>query len=234
MKLLLDTHLLLWAAGEPTKLPTAARVLIEDEANALLFSAASLWEIAIKRGLGRPDFQVNPRRLRRGLLDNGYVELPVSSLHAVEVDTLPVLHKRSVRPDSDCAGEDGGHSAAHGRPDARGLWRAGPGHVREAVLQSLDTSPRLRDACCLGILPICVSRVRALWALRELDSGGMSGGRGEFRPGGCFGLPAIPAPFPCTRTEAAAIAPASRTGAAGRSTLMEEGSLCSWNFPPFS
>ncbi len=93
MKLLLDTHLLLWAAGEPTKLPTAARVLIEDEANALLFSAASLWEIAIKRGLGRPDFQVNPRRLRRGLLDNGYVELPVSSLHAVEVDTLPVLHK---------------------------------------------------------------------------------------------------------------------------------------------
>jgi PIN domain nuclease of toxin-antitoxin system len=93
VKLLLDTHLLLWAAGEPTKLPTAARVLIEDEANALLFSAASLWEIAIKRGLGRPDFQVNPRRLRRGLLDNGYVELPVSSLHAVEVDTLPALHK---------------------------------------------------------------------------------------------------------------------------------------------
>jgi PIN domain nuclease of toxin-antitoxin system len=93
VKLLLDTHLLLWAAGEPAKLPTAARVLIEDEANALLFSAASLWEIAIKRGLGRTDFQVNARRLRRGLLDNGYVELPVSSLHAVEVDTLPVLHK---------------------------------------------------------------------------------------------------------------------------------------------
>jgi PIN domain nuclease of toxin-antitoxin system len=93
VKLLLDTHLLLWAAGEPAKLPTGARGLIEDEANALLFSAASLWEIAIKRGLGRPDFQVNPRRLRRGLLDNGYVELPVSSLHAVEVDTLPVLHK---------------------------------------------------------------------------------------------------------------------------------------------
>jgi PIN domain nuclease of toxin-antitoxin system len=43
--------------------------------------------------LGRTDFQVNARRLRRGLLDNGYVELPVSSLHAVEVDTLPVLHK---------------------------------------------------------------------------------------------------------------------------------------------
>lgn len=93
MKLLLDTHLLLWAAGEPAKLPGAARALIEDEANALLFSAASLWEIAIKRGLGRPDFQVNARRLRRGLLDNGYVELPISTLHVVEVDTLPVLHK---------------------------------------------------------------------------------------------------------------------------------------------
>ena len=93
MKLLLDTHLLLWAAGEPTGLPKRARVQIEDVSNALLFSAASLWEIAIKRGLGRADFQVDVRRLRRGLLDNGYVELPVSSLHAITVDTLPMLHK---------------------------------------------------------------------------------------------------------------------------------------------
>ena len=93
MKLLLDTHLLLWAAGQPAKLPTGARVLIEDEANALLFSAASLWEIALKREWGSTDLDVNQRRLRSGLLDNGYVELPVSSLHAVEVDTLPVLHK---------------------------------------------------------------------------------------------------------------------------------------------
>lgn len=93
MKLLLDTHLLLWAAGEPAKLPPKARVLIEDEANALLFSAASIWEVAIKRGLGRADFQVDVRRLRRGLLDNGYLELTISSLHAVTVDTLPMLHK---------------------------------------------------------------------------------------------------------------------------------------------
>ena len=93
MKLLLDTHLLLWAAGEPAKLPPKARVLIEDEANALLFSAASIWEVAIKRGLGRADFQVDVRRLRRGLLDNGYLELTISSLHAVTVDMLPMLHK---------------------------------------------------------------------------------------------------------------------------------------------
>jgi PIN domain nuclease of toxin-antitoxin system len=93
MKLLLDTHLLLWAAGEPAKLPKAARAQIEDEANVLLYSAASLWEIAIKRGLGRMDFQVDVRRLRRGLADNGYIELPILSLHAITVDTLPALHK---------------------------------------------------------------------------------------------------------------------------------------------
>ena len=93
MKLLLDTHLLLWAAGETAKLPRTARALIEDEANVLLFSAASLWEVVIKRGLGRADFQVDARRLRRGLLDNGYLELTVSSLHAISVDTLPALHK---------------------------------------------------------------------------------------------------------------------------------------------
>lgn len=93
MKLLLDTHLLLWAAGLPERLPLAAARLIEDEANTLLFSAASLWEVAIKSGLGREDFRVDARLLRRGLLDNGYEELPILSAHAVMVDTLPEIHK---------------------------------------------------------------------------------------------------------------------------------------------
>ncbi|ESQ76941.1 type II toxin-antitoxin system VapC family toxin [Asticcacaulis sp. YBE204] len=93
MKLLLDTHILLWAAGEPDRLPADIRLRLENSDNELLFSAASLWEVAIKRGLGRDDFQVDPRRLRRGLLDNGYQELPILSLHAVLVDTLPPLHK---------------------------------------------------------------------------------------------------------------------------------------------
>ena len=93
MKLLLDTHLLLWAAGRPDRLPAAARALLEDMANELLFSAASLWEIAIKRGLGRSDFQVDSRVLRRGLLENGYQELAISGAHAVAVDGLPPLHK---------------------------------------------------------------------------------------------------------------------------------------------
>lgn len=75
MKLLLDTNLLLWAAGSPDLLPATARPLLEDTQNELLFSAASLWEIAIKSGLGRSDFKVDARVLRRGLLDNGYQEL---------------------------------------------------------------------------------------------------------------------------------------------------------------
>ena len=93
MKLLLDTHLLLWAAGAPRRLPAAARKLLDDPGNEPLFSAASLWEIAIKRSLGREDFRVDPRLLRRGLLENGYAELPITGEHATAVDDLPRLHK---------------------------------------------------------------------------------------------------------------------------------------------
>ena len=93
MKLLLDTHLLLWAAGEPSRLPAAARRLINDPHNEPIFSVASLWEIAIKRSLGRKDFEVDARLLRRGLLDNGYSELPIMSHHVVAIDSLPPIHK---------------------------------------------------------------------------------------------------------------------------------------------
>jgi PIN domain nuclease of toxin-antitoxin system len=93
MKLLLDTQLVLWAAGQPEKLSPAARALLEAPDNELLFSAASMWEIAIKNSLGRDDFEVEPRVLRRGLLDNGYGELPITSQHAVSIDSLPPLHR---------------------------------------------------------------------------------------------------------------------------------------------
>ena len=93
MKLLLDTHLLIWAAGFPERLPVEARELIEDKDNDLFFSAASLWEVAIKSALGREDFAVDARLLRRGLLDNDYCELPVASEHAVASDGLPPIHK---------------------------------------------------------------------------------------------------------------------------------------------
>jgi PIN domain nuclease of toxin-antitoxin system len=93
MKLLLDTHLLLWAAGDPDRVSPEACKLIDDPANELLFSAASLWEVLIKRRLGRDDFKVDARVLRRGLLDNGYNELPVVSDHVVATDSLPSIHK---------------------------------------------------------------------------------------------------------------------------------------------
>ncbi|WP_336970755.1 type II toxin-antitoxin system VapC family toxin [Sphingobium aromaticiconvertens] len=93
MKLLLDTHLLLWAAEGAMKLPTRAKDMMEDKENTLYFSPASLWEVAIKSGLGREDFDVDTRLLRRGLLDNGYHELPINSEHAVIVSSLPSLHK---------------------------------------------------------------------------------------------------------------------------------------------
>jgi PIN domain nuclease of toxin-antitoxin system len=93
VKLLLDTQLLLWAAGQPERLSAATRKLLNNPRNELLFSAASVWEVAIKNTLGRADFRVEPRLLRRGLLDNGYSELPVTSQHAVSIDSLPLLHK---------------------------------------------------------------------------------------------------------------------------------------------
>jgi PIN domain nuclease of toxin-antitoxin system len=93
VKLLIDTHLLLWGAVAPDRLSAAARKLMKDTANELIFSAASFWEIAIKRGLGRKDFQIDSRLLRRGLLDNGYAELLIASDHAVAIEGLPNLHK---------------------------------------------------------------------------------------------------------------------------------------------
>jgi PIN domain nuclease of toxin-antitoxin system len=93
VKLLLDTHLLLWTAEGSRRLSRVARTLINDPGNEVVFSVASLWEIAIKRSLGRDDFQLDPRLLRRGLLDNGYVELPITSEHALATDSLPSIHK---------------------------------------------------------------------------------------------------------------------------------------------
>lgn len=93
MKLLLDTHLLLWAAGRPDLLSAEALALIGDTGSELAFSAVSLWEVAIKNALGRADFSVNLRALRRGLLENGYREVPVLGEHALALETLPPHHR---------------------------------------------------------------------------------------------------------------------------------------------
>lgn len=93
MKFLLDTHLLLWIAENSERLSDELRNELVDPSNEFIFSAASLWEISIKNALSRADFRVNPRAIRQGLLDGGYVELPITSEHAVNIDALPPLHK---------------------------------------------------------------------------------------------------------------------------------------------
>lgn len=93
MRLLLDTQILLRAAEGRDRLPREALRLIEDPETEPVYSAASLWEVAIRNGLGRADFQVDPRLLRRGLLEHGYTELPVTGAHAAAVDLLPPIHK---------------------------------------------------------------------------------------------------------------------------------------------
>lgn len=93
MKLLLDTHLLLWTAGAPERRSAQARSLIENQRNQLIFSAASVWEVAIKRALDRPGFRTDPKALRSQLLDHGYIELAISGEHALAVLELPRIHQ---------------------------------------------------------------------------------------------------------------------------------------------
>ena len=93
MKFLLDTHLLLWAAALPERLPPAARGIIDDIGNEIVFSAGSIWEVAIKNGLGRPDFRVDPGLLRQGFLTAGYVELAITGSHVAAAGALPAIHK---------------------------------------------------------------------------------------------------------------------------------------------
>jgi PIN domain nuclease of toxin-antitoxin system len=93
LKLLLDTHILLWAADDNPALSAEARDVIQDTDNTLYFSVASVWEIVIKKALGREDFQVDARVLRRNLLDVGFEELSINAPHALEVAQLPPLHK---------------------------------------------------------------------------------------------------------------------------------------------
>ena len=93
MRLLLDTHLLIWAVSSPDHLSAKALELMNDEAHQLFFSAASLWEIAIKASYKRTDFKVNVPELHGELLRNGYQELAVSAAHTFAVVHLPHLHK---------------------------------------------------------------------------------------------------------------------------------------------
>lgn len=93
MRLLLDTHLLLWTAGKSHMLSKEAVELIAAPDNEIAYSVVGLWEIAIKNRLGRSDFSVDLPLLRRRLLDNGYRELSVVGEHAIALEAVPLHHR---------------------------------------------------------------------------------------------------------------------------------------------
>ena len=93
MKLLLDTQILIWVADSPGVLPGQARDLLNNPDNDLFFSSVSLWEVAIKFGLNRPDFRVDPHILHQGLISGGYQELCICARHTLAINELPGLHK---------------------------------------------------------------------------------------------------------------------------------------------
>ena len=93
MRLLLDTHVLLWTIAESRRLSSTARALIGEPDNALTFSSVSLWEVAIKAERGRDDFRIDVSSLRRSLFDNEYAELSMTGAHAVALGSLPPIHR---------------------------------------------------------------------------------------------------------------------------------------------
>jgi PIN domain nuclease of toxin-antitoxin system len=93
VRLLLDTHLLLWAAASSERLPAEARELLEDQRNALYYSAASIWEITIKSSLRRKDFRIDLPQFLATLPEMGLIELPVTAVHAAGVARLSPIHR---------------------------------------------------------------------------------------------------------------------------------------------
>lgn len=93
MRLLLDTHLLIWASRDEVRLSSAARMYLQQAENELFFSVISIWEIAIKHGLQRHSFYIEPKMMRTRLLESGYQEVLLTGGHAVGVASLPPIHK---------------------------------------------------------------------------------------------------------------------------------------------
>lgn len=93
MNYLVDTHLLIWAAGQDDKLSPEAVEILNSLQNNLWFSVASFWEIAIKKMRNRPDFKPEIGPLRAGLFNNGYSELAVEGHHVLLLSSLPPIHK---------------------------------------------------------------------------------------------------------------------------------------------
>lgn len=91
--LLLDTRLLLWAAFAPEKLSAEASEILQSRETPLAFSLVTLWEVAIQTSLARPDFSVDPQRLHRALLAEGFVEVPITAAQIARLATLPWVHR---------------------------------------------------------------------------------------------------------------------------------------------
>jgi len=93
VRILLDTHYLLWAVDVPARLPAAVRDTLEDEDNIIYFSAVSIWEIAVKAALRRRDFQAKPESVGRAAREVGFEALPVTWQQVCGVAALPNYHK---------------------------------------------------------------------------------------------------------------------------------------------
>jgi PIN domain nuclease of toxin-antitoxin system len=93
MRLLVDTHVLLWAAAEPERLPASFRERLKSPESEVFFSAASVWELAIKVQIGRLSLGVPPEEIARTAVERGFEELPVTAAHAAGVGRLPLHHR---------------------------------------------------------------------------------------------------------------------------------------------
>jgi PIN domain nuclease of toxin-antitoxin system len=93
VRLLVDTHVLLWAIAEPDRIPGPIRGRLESSDNDVFFSAASIWEVAIKQQVGRLNLPVRPEELAEAAVLMGFEELPVTAAHAAGVSRLPLHHR---------------------------------------------------------------------------------------------------------------------------------------------
>ena len=93
MRVLTDTHILLWALLQPERLDAVRRDVLESPEHQVFFSAVNIWEIAIKRALDRLDLDVEPDVIHRAAVETGFRELPVSAVHAAAVRHLPAHHR---------------------------------------------------------------------------------------------------------------------------------------------
>lgn len=93
MRVLVDTHMLVWLSAATERLPGRARAIIEDPANEIFFSAASIWELTVKHALGKAEIPIHPRILYNALAENDFPEIAMTSLHGLTAGSLPPIHK---------------------------------------------------------------------------------------------------------------------------------------------